>query len=169
MTSPIHNEAAAAFKSVELEVPARHIEGVSEPVPANLTPKQIRRLRIKIDVHVIAFLSLIFAVSIVDRINIGSAKVLGMREDVGIDIDSRYSICLLVFFPGYVLSELPSNMLLLRLGVKKWISLTTFFFGLCVLGIGFAPNWRIIAFLRFFVGLFEGGIVPGAVFLISSW
>lgn len=134
-----------------------------------LTTNQQRRLKFKIDLRVISFLSIIFGMSIVDRINIGSAKVLGMQQDVGINIGARYSICLLLFFPGYILAAVPSNMLLVKLGVKAWISITTLLFGVCVLGIGFAPNYQVIAFLRFFLGLFEGGIMPGLLYLISSW
>jgi MFS family permease len=144
-------------------------EAMLDAAPTPLTKGQDRKMRLKIDFRVITMMSILLAISIIDRINIGNAKVLGMDQDLGINKGSRYSVCLLVFFPGYFLSEVPSNMMLVKFGPRVWMTFLTFGFGLCVMCMGFAPNYHVLAFLRFMLGLFEGGIYPACVFLLSSW
>lgn len=144
-------------------------EHVENPPGPALSKHQQRRMWLRIDLKIVPMMSIILAISIIDRINIGNAKVLGMQQDLDLDIGSRYSVVLLLFFPGYFISELPSNMMLAKFGVKVWMSILTFGFGLCVLCMGFVPNWQVLAFLRFMLGLFEGGIYPACVFLLSSW
>lgn len=144
-----------------------------ENVPNELIPTlgkaEERMLRLQVDLKVVTMMSIILAISIIDRINIGNAKVLGMDDDLGTNQGARYSVSLLLFFPGYFLAEVPSNMILVKFGVKSWMSFITFGFGLCVMCMGFAPNWKVLAFLRFMLGLFEGGIYPACVYLLSSW
>lgn len=79
--------------------------------------------------------------SVIDRINIGQAQVAGMREELGLTIGARYSICLLLFFPGYTIFELPSNMALVRFGVKWTMTFLIVAWGLIVMGMGFVNHW----------------------------
>ncbi|VUC37779.1 unnamed protein product [Clonostachys rosea] len=149
-------------------VAMEHIEQGDEP-GIELTKSQERRMWAKIDIKVVTMMAIVLGISVIDRINIGSAKVLGMQEDLNIDAGSRYSVALLVFFPGYFISEIPSNMMLVKVGVKIWMTILTVGFGICVLCMGFSPNHHVLSFLRFMLGIFEGGIYPACVFLISSW
>ena len=67
-------------------------------------------------------LCIVFGLSLLDRTNISAAYIAGLAEDLRLDIGARYSIALLVFFPGYCLFELPSNMVIRRLGARWWLS-----------------------------------------------
>ena len=98
-----------------------------------LTKWQERRLRLKVDLKVVTMTSIVLPVSIIDRINIGNAKVLGMQDDLETKTGARYSVVLLLFFRGYFTAEVPSNMMLVKVGVKIWMSFMTFGFSLCVL------------------------------------
>jgi hypothetical protein len=71
----------------------------------------------------------------------GYAKVAGMDVDLGLGIGARYSICLLVFFPAYLIIEIPSNYILVRIGVGKTLTFLIFAWGLMVLLMGFVNNW----------------------------
>jgi MFS family permease len=126
------------------------------------------RLVRKIDFRVLPPLAIMFAISIVDRINIGSAKVLGMTKDLELT-GNRYNVCLLLFFPAYILAELPSNYLLVKFRPAIWLAFIMFSWGAVLTGMGFTHNWRALAFLRFMLGVFEGGLLPGVVYIISSW
>jgi hypothetical protein len=79
--------------------------------------------------------------SVIDRINIGQAQVAGMREELGLTIGARYSICLLLFFPGYTIFELPSNMALVKFGVKWTMTFLIVAWGLIVMGMDFVNDW----------------------------
>jgi hypothetical protein len=116
------------------------------------TEKMDRRLLWKIDFRLIPMLAIIYGICVIDRyphpmtcangsVNMGYAKVAGMGDDLGLNIGARYSICLLVFFPPYMLFEIPSNMFLVRFGVWKTMTFLIMAWGLIVLGMGFVHTW----------------------------
>lgn len=127
-----------------------------------------RRLVRKVDFRVLPMLSVMFAVSIIDRISIGSAKVLGMSEDLELT-GNRYSVCLLLFFPAYFLAALPSNYLLVKFRPDTWLSFIMLSWGAILTSMAFTHDWRVLAFLRFMLGLFEGGLLTGVIYIVSSW
>lgn len=61
----------------------------------------------------------------------------------------------LVFYVGYIVCELPSNIVLKKIGPKIWLAFLTFAWGLACLGIGFARNWQTVAVCRVLLGIFE--------------
>ena len=127
-----------------------------------------KRLVYRVDLRVLPMLAIVFAVSIIDRINVGSAKVLGMEKDLTLT-GNRYNVILLTFFPAYLLAELPSNYLLVKFRPKIWLSFLIFAWGAVLTGMAFTNSWQVAAFLRFLLGAFEGGLLPGLVYIISSW
>ena len=135
----------------------------------DLTPAQIRRFTIMQDLRVLPMLGVIYAVSILDRINIGSAKVLGMQTDLELGKGARYSIILLLFFPSYFLTDVPSNWVLTKVAPHYWLSFLMFGFGAILTGMGFCQSWQVAAVLRFMLGAFEGGVLPGVTFVIACW
>ncbi|KAI5866132.1 MFS general substrate transporter [Durotheca rogersii] len=132
-------------------------------------PKFERRVLRKIDLRLIPILGALYTIAMVDRSNISVARISGLDEDVGLAVGNRASIALLVFFIGYMLFELPSNMIIHRIGAANWISLIVFAWGLVSMGIGFLNDWISLAVMRAFLGAFEAGFYPGCVYLISSW
>lgn len=70
----------------------------------------------KLDFRVFPMLCIVFGLSLLDRTNISTAYIAGLAEDLDLDVGSRYSIALLVFFVGYTIFELPSNWIIRRLG-----------------------------------------------------
>ena len=137
---------------------------ISDPI---MTARE-NRLSRRVDLYVLPVLAIIFACSIIDRINVGSARVLGMQEDLQLT-GNRYNIVLQTFFPAYLLAELPSNYILVRFSPRIWLSFLIVAWGAVLTGMGFTSNWRVVAFLRFLLGAFEGGILPGVVYIISCW
>lgn len=114
--------------------------------------KADRRLLWKIDFRLIPMLAIIYGICVIDRypvvrdgadcsVNMGYAKVAGMDVDLGLGIGARYSVCLLVFFPAYLIIEIPSNYVLVRFGVWKTLTFLIFAWGLMVLLMGFVSNW----------------------------
>ncbi|CEL07812.1 hypothetical protein ASPCAL10966 [Aspergillus calidoustus] len=128
-----------------------------------------RALVKRIDWHVLPVLCVVFALSLLDRTNISSAYIAGMAQDLELSVGARYNIALLLFFVPYALFELPSNLVIRRIGARIWLSGLIIAWGVCVLGMGFVRHWVPLAILRILLGAFEAGLFPGAVFLISSW
>jgi len=102
---------------------------------SQMTKAQTRRFKLKVDLHVLPMLGFIYAVSIIDRINIGSAKVLGMQQDLNLGTGPRYSIILMLFFPAYAMSDVPSNWILTRVQPRFWLPFLTFSWGAVLTGM----------------------------------
>lgn len=102
-------------------------------------------------------LCVVFGLSLLDRTNISAAYIAGMSADLELTVGARYSIALLVFFIGYALFELPSNLVIRRLGAQWWLSFLIISWGLCVLGMGFVHTWESLTVCRALLGVFEAG------------
>ncbi|KAL8785863.1 MAG: hypothetical protein Q9195_008458 [Heterodermia aff. obscurata] len=82
----------------------------------------------KCDFHVLPMLYLFYALSYLDRINIGNARIEGLEKDLGM-VGNDYSVALQVFFVPYILLEVPSNILLKRIAPSTWLSFLMFMWG----------------------------------------
>ncbi|KAF8464454.1 major facilitator superfamily domain-containing protein [Kalaharituber pfeilii] len=123
----------------------------------------------RVDWKLLPILGAMYAVSLIDRTNMSNALIAGMGLELNFMVGDRYSIALLLFFVPYFLFELPSNILLRKIGAARWLGSITMAWGLVMMGMGFAQNWWSIAILRTVLGLFEAGFFPGCVYLISCW
>ena len=113
--------------------------------------------RKKLDWRVFPMLCVVFGLSLLDRTNISAAYIAGMSTDLELTVGARYSISLLMFFIGYAIFELPSNMVIRRLGAQFWLSFLIISWGLCVLGMGFVQSWTTLTVCRALLGVFEAG------------
>ncbi|KAH6693449.1 major facilitator superfamily domain-containing protein [Plectosphaerella plurivora] len=127
-----------------------------------------RRLLRKIDMRLLPMLGCLYTLALVDRSNVAVARISGMDDDLGLKQGNRASIILMIFI-GYILFELPSNAFIHRLGAANWLAFLSVAFGLVTMGVGFLNSWQGLAVLRVFLGIFEAGLFPGCVYLVSSW
>jgi len=88
---------------------------------------------------------------------------------VQIDVGSRASIALLVFFIGYTLLKIPSNIILRKVGAANWLSFIVFAWGMVAIGLGFSQSWITVAVCRAILGALEAGLFPGSIYMISTW
>ncbi|KAI1638793.1 major facilitator superfamily domain-containing protein [Biscogniauxia mediterranea] len=127
-----------------------------------------RKLVRKIDLYLLPTMWLMYLLSYMDRTNIGNAKIAGMEEDLQLD-SNRYSISLIVFFIGYVICEVPSNMILARTKPSIFLSTIMTLWGLVTIAMAWVPNYQALVGLRVVVGILEAGFAPGMLLLLSSW
>src|SRR4029453_38826 len=113
------------------------------------------------------FLVLLFAVAWLDRINVGFAR-LQMVDDLGFS-DAAYGFGAGIFYLGYLLFEIPSNLVLERIGARKTFARITILWGLTSMAtlLVKTPGW--FYFLRFLLGAFEARLLPGAVLYLTYW
>lgn len=131
---------------------------------AGIDPEKIYA---KVSRRVMPFLVLSFVVAFLDRVNIGFAQ-LQMKHDLGFS-DATYGLAAGIFFIGYVLFEIPSNLLLNRIGARNTFSRIMICWGLVSMGMAFATTPAILYVLRFLLGAFEAGFFPGIVLYLSYW
>ncbi|KAL5341431.1 major facilitator superfamily domain-containing protein [Aspergillus crustosus] len=140
-----------------------------ENVESQITPINERKLLTKIDFRLLPILCVMYIITFLDRVNIGNAAVLGMKEDLNITSGTRYNAALMIFFIPYILFEIPSNLLLKKLKPHVWLSFCTFGFGLILTLQGFVQTLDTLMVTRWFLGMFETGMLPGCVYLLGMW
>lgn len=102
-----------------------HTDDVDRPRPRVIEPidrKAEQRLRRKCDLHVLPPLCILYMLCFIDRINIGNARIQGLEKSLNMK-DNDFNIALLVFFPLYILCEVPSNVLIRKFAPSTWLTM----------------------------------------------
>lgn len=103
-----------------------------------------------------------------DRVNIANANVFGLSKDLKLTGD-KYNTALVIFFVPYMLLEIPSNIMLKRFRPHVGLSMNMLGFGFCCIMQGIVKSYSGLLAARFFLGVFETGMFPGAFYLIGMW
>src|SRR6187551_568898 len=128
-----------------------------------LGERTLRRIRWRL----LPFLGLLYIVSYLDRVNVSFAK-LTMNAAIGID-DATYALGAGIFFVGYFLFEVPSNLILERVGARRWIARILVTWGLISAGTAFVTGSASFMSMRFLLGLAEAGFFPGILLYLTYW
>lgn len=112
-------------------------------------------------------LGLIYVVAYIDRQNVSFAK-LQMVGDLGLS-EAAYGFGAALFFIGYALFEVPSNLLLERVGARLWFARIMASWGLVTIALGFAWDQTSFYVLRFLLGAAEAGFFPGVLYALTLW
>jgi D-galactonate transporter len=126
-----------------------------------------RRVFSKIGRRLMPVLIVSYILNYLDRTNVSFAA-LTMNEDLGLS-DTQFGFGAGVFFLGYCVLELPSNMVLYRVGARRWISRIMISWGLVSAAMALAVGPSSFYVLRFLLGAAEAGFFPGIAFYLSSW
>ncbi|KAI1775860.1 MFS general substrate transporter [Hypoxylon cercidicola] len=129
--------------------------------------KLTRRILWKLDTRILPILALLFLCSFLDRTNVGNARLYHLEEDIAIT-DEEYDQGLAVFYATYILSEIPSNLILKKLTPGIWLPCLTFLWGISAMCLGFVQNFAGFVGVRALLGLTEGGLLPGIVLYLST-
>lgn len=134
---------------------------------AHVTPARLDALYRKISWRLLPLLMLGLTLSYLDRVNISFAKTQ-MQLGLGFN-DAVYGFAASVFFLGYVLCEVPSNLLLMRVGARKTLARVLVLWGLTSAAMCLVRDATSFYVLRFLLGVFEAGFVPGVLFYLTRW
>ncbi|TGN79756.1 MFS transporter [Streptomyces bauhiniae] len=117
--------------------------------------------------RIVPFLVLCYVVSYLDRVNVGFAK-LQMSADLGFS-EASYGLGAGLFFIGYFLFEVPSNLLLQRVGARTWIARIMISWGVVSAAFVFVTDETTFYVLRFLLGAAEAGFYPGVILYCTYW
>ncbi|GGC65546.1 MFS transporter [Chelatococcus reniformis] len=126
-----------------------------------------RRLYGKIALRLSPILFLIFFFANIDRANVGFAAA-ALRQDLGFS-NAAYGLGAGIFFLGYFLFEVPSNIALQKVGAKVWFTRIVLTWGLATFALAFVKDTTWFYILRFIVGAAEAGAAPGVMLYLSQW
>src|ERR1700731_167568 len=121
----------------------------------------------KVRGHLLPLLFLLYVVAYLDRINVGFAA-LSMNLELGLSSE-QYGLLSGIFFCGYFLFEIPSNLILNRVGARKWIARILLTWGIISALTAFVWNDWTFYSVRFVLGLAEAGFYPGIVLYLTWW
>lgn len=121
----------------------------------------------KTSVRLIPFMLMLYILSFLDRSNIGFAKD-AYSLDVGLS-DEAFAFGAGVFFIAYAFLGVPANMMMRKLGAKKWIGFTTVVWGGLSASLGWADTEAKFIAIRILLGAAEAGFFPGMIYLTSQW
>ncbi|KAF5514273.1 putative transporter [Colletotrichum fructicola] len=126
-----------------------------------------RRLLRRLDWKLIPWLCILYLLAFLDRTNIGNAKIAGMNKDLELS-DGQYNAALAIFFVSYSIFEPLTNILLKKHRPSIFIPVTMMLWGTCMTLMGFVYNWSGLMAGRWFLGLTEAGMFPGAIFFSAA-
>ncbi|WP_085654213.1 MULTISPECIES: MFS transporter [unclassified Pseudomonas] len=121
----------------------------------------------KVKRHVLPLFVVMFIVNYIDRVNIGFVRS-HLETDLGIGA-AAYGLGAGLFFIGYALFEVPSNMLLQRYGARAWLTRIMFTWGAAAMAMAFVKGETSFYVLRFILGAAEAGFFPGIIYYFTQW
>ncbi|KAG7294565.1 hypothetical protein NEMBOFW57_004641 [Staphylotrichum longicolle] len=131
-------------------------------------PSDQRRLLFKVDALILTFSSIGYFLKNLDQTNVNNAFLSGMKEDLGMwgnELVTSTSI----WTVGYVIGQIPSNLLLTRVSPRYVIPSLEVGWGIATICTASVQSYQALYALRFLVGLFESGFYPGILYMLGSW
>ncbi|KAF4546044.1 Allantoate permease [Lasiodiplodia theobromae] len=164
-------ESVEAIEKIEIAAPLPD----DLPLPdslSNLEPDELRRLERslvrRLDYTLLPVVLLLFLLNIIDRNNIASAKIVGLTETLNLT-NNQYNTCLLLFYVGYVITQVPSNLIIGKVRPSYYICGITSAWGVVSMCQGFTKDFATLAVTRTILGLVEAPFLPGVFVLMSCW
>jgi MFS family permease len=117
--------------------------------------------------HLMPMLVILYFVAFLDRTNVGFAEE-ALSVDRGIS-DAAFALGAGIFFIGYAIFEIPSNLLLKRFGARFWLARIAITWGIVAALFAFTTNDTMFIVLRFILGVTEAGLFPGVIMYLSEW
>jgi len=130
-------------------------------------PNVLARAAAKVKRHVLPLFVVMFIVNYIDRVNIGFVRS-HMETDLGIGA-AAYGLGAGLFFIGYAIFEVPSNLLLQRYGARAWLTRIMFTWGAAAMAMAFVRGETSFYVLRFILGAAEAGFFPGIIYYFTQW
>uniref|UniRef100_A0A8H7XRX8 Major facilitator superfamily (MFS) profile domain-containing protein n=1 Tax=Psilocybe cubensis TaxID=181762 RepID=A0A8H7XRX8_PSICU len=129
---------------------------------------EVKRAVLKMDLTILPIMTMLYLLSFLDRSNIGNARVAGLQKGLHMT-DHQYQIAVTITYVPYVLSEIPANLILRKVGPNLLMPTILTFWGIIVLAQGFVTSFRGLIATRAFLGLAEGPMLPGIVLYLSGF
>ncbi len=131
--------------------------------PSALETRTMRAVTLRI----MPFIMLCYFIAYLDRVNVGFAA-LQMNKAIGLNA-AAYGFGAGLFFLGYCACEVPSNLMLYKVGARRWIARIMFTWGLCAAGMAFITGPESFYTMRTLLGMAEAGFQPGVLFFLTLW
>jgi D-galactonate transporter len=140
---------------------------IDQAVPLDVAMPSSAEVYARVTRRLLPLLMMCYIAAYIDRLNVGFAK-LQMQADLGLS-DAMYGFGAGIFFIGYVLTEVPANLLLQKFGARKTLTRIMVLWGFMSAATAFAQTPIQFYVMRFLLGVFEAGFFPGIVVYCTLW
>lgn len=157
---------------------ATHVEDASNSIGekdvSHMTASQLfpnineKKLLLKMDLHILPAVAVLYLLSFLDRGNIGNANIEGLSEDLKLK-GNQYNLCLTIFFITYCLFEVPANACLKVLRPAIWLPTIMIGWGIVMTLMGLVQGFSGLFTARLFLGVTEAGLFPGVTYVLTQW
>ncbi|GAA5956633.1 hypothetical protein JCM10213_000387 [Rhodosporidiobolus nylandii] len=146
-----------------------HVEKL-EAAESQVDPAAEKRLLRKLDFIILPQVTLLFLLNFIDRAAVGNAQVAGFSKDLQLRPAPHYdyNVALMVFYIFYIIGEIPSNLILKKVG-SWWLALLCFAFGVITVGSAFIKDFGQFLGVRVLLGIAEGGVIPGIAYVMTTY
>ncbi|KAI2784178.1 MFS general substrate transporter [Daldinia loculata] len=127
-----------------------------------------KRLTKKVDLHLLPMLMLMYMLNFLDRSNLSQARLGTLEDDLGMT-GTDFNLATSILFVGYILMQLPSNLLITRVSPSVYLGVAMTIWGAISAAQAATRTFASLVICRFFLGFAEAPFFPGAIFLMSSW
>ena len=133
------------------------------------TVEEETAVRRKLDKVIVPLTTFLYLLCFLDRANVGNARIAGMGKDLDLNRGVRFNWVTSIFYIIYMFVEVPSNIVLKIIGPKFYLPLLVCGFGLVSMCTAFVTSFSGLLTARAFLGIFEGGVMPGIAFFITCF
>lgn len=173
MSYPVQAEMAemADKRDVKVEegmekAPLENI--ISGEAEFHIDAEMEKTLTRKFDRHIIPWLFGLWLLAFIDRSNIGNAKIAGLTQDLKLT-GNKFNIALTVFYIPYILVDVPSNWVVKHFKAGYYLPFLMVAWGVVGMCMGFVKTFGGLIAVRFFLGLFEGGLLGGMIIYLAMF
>lgn len=142
------------------------VAAIVKPVP--LSDEEARKLRNKIDWHIMPLMCIMYLITFMDKTTLGQAAVLGILKDAHLSAN-QFDWLGTVFYFSYLLFQYPQNLALQRFPIGKWMSLNIFLWAIILCCHAACKSFGALFACRFLLGICEGAITPGFMIVTSMF
>lgn len=153
------------FEKGDSAFPIEHVDTAASIV---IDHEAERKLVRKLDWFIIPVVMALYLFSFLDRVNIGNARLYGMTEDLHLK-GNRYQTAVSMLFVTYILSEVPSNLVLKKFRPNRWLAFITFSWGVVATLTGITQTYGGLIVCRLVLGALEGGLFPGCAIYLTMF
>ena len=159
-----NRESVVKMASDHAKAYVEHFQAQDE----NWKREQERKLLRKLDLRLLPFLIIMYLLNFLDRSNLAQARQGTLERDLNMS-GTDFNLATSILFVGYLLMQLPSNMLITRVRPSLYLGAAMALWGIVSTCNAAVHNFPGLVALRFMLGFVEAPFFPGAVFLMSSW
>ncbi|KAL6244141.1 hypothetical protein RBB50_009011 [Rhinocladiella similis] len=163
----VTDHAKHGDEKIHLETLGTTVPALQADLIADRAAKE-KALKRKIDIRMMPLMMLIYVLNYLDRNNIAIARLGTFEEDIGLH-SNQYNTIISIFFVGYILTQIPTNMILDKVRPSLFLPLVMTAWAIVSACTGAVQSYGGMIALRFLLGFVEAPFFPGALFLFSSW